>query len=243
MKKLLSLILAISMLLASFGAAMAEGESAAGVWYLQTVSNGAMTLDAGTAGVDFRLTLSEDGSASGYFSVMGEEEAAEGSWTQDGQSVTIVLDGGAQPATLKDSVLSLMLDSIGATMNLTREAPVQENYIPAEIVTGVTLENFIGIWDCQRAETGGMQMALSDLGMMMMLVITGDEALYTAFANGEEVSAAFDAAVAENKLILSYQGNVAMELFLHADGVASYTNAQGIVYYFMPVPVSETAAE
>ena len=82
MKKLISLILTVCMACMLIPA-MAESASAAGVWYLQEMTNNGVTMAAGDTGIVWTLTLGEDGTAVSAMTMMGETQEQSGTWTQE----------------------------------------------------------------------------------------------------------------------------------------------------------------
>ena len=106
MKKILAMILVLCMAAAAVPA-LAEGEIT-GTWYMLVVGLTTATFD-----------LNEDGTCSMEANNDGEEIKAEGTWTMEGEAVTVTLKNGEGqeqqvPLTYDGETLSMSMESIAA---------------------------------------------------------------------------------------------------------------------------------
>lgn len=127
MKKLISLVLVLCMACMLIPA-MAE-DSLAGEWYYSA------------SGVTMTLTLAEDGSAS--FLMPGAETASTGSWTLDGEKITVTIDDSPVDGTYADGQITLGDENM--SMVFTREKP--EEIKLAEVNPAAAAEDFEGTWN------------------------------------------------------------------------------------------------
>ena len=152
MKKLLSLVLVLCMACMLIPA-MAE-ESAAGTWYLVEMTQNGVVINPAEMGMNWTITLNEDGTASNSMTMMGETQEKEGTWTQEGETVTITIDDQPQAFTLTDGNLIPADESMPAVFS--KEAPaVAEKPAP---VAAESEDAFVGEWDMTAIDMMGMYM-------------------------------------------------------------------------------------
>lgn len=153
MKKLISLILAVCMACMLIPA-MAESASAAGVWYLQEMTNNGVTMAAGDTGIVWTLTLGEDGTAVSAMTMMGETQEQSGTWTQEGDKVTITIEDSPVDGTLADGKLTLAMGDQAAVFG--PDAP-EASTKPAA-VAAESEDAFLGDWELTAIEMMGVYM-------------------------------------------------------------------------------------
>ncbi len=76
--------------------------------------------------VAMNLELKDDGAFSLTANILGENEALDGGWTEDGEAVSLTMEGQAVPGTVRENALVLDFSAFttnGLTMTLER-APV-----------------------------------------------------------------------------------------------------------------------
>lgn len=148
MKKLLSVILALCMV-CLMGAALAENAATGvvGMWYLKTVQNGTMNVDASTVGMVITLEVKEDAS----FTMDAMGTVTNGTWELKDNTLALTAEGTTIEATYADETLTMAQGE--NQMIFTKEeqkaltlAPVKEN--AAE-------EEFEGNWTSAYASVGG----------------------------------------------------------------------------------------
>ena len=148
MKKLISMLLALVMLLS---VSFAE-DDLTGEWY------------ADLFGMTMTLTLSDDAT---YLMDMAGDFTF-GAWAQDGD--TLLFDPGTEEEMTMQydaSAPSLTMDLEGMAFVFTREAPA--TYEPAAPVDSAALEDFAGSWATKW---------VSMFGMMVDPAATGDSSIY-----------------------------------------------------------------
>lgn len=176
MKKLLSLLLALAMMLGC--AAMAEAVDYTGLWLLtgaesQGIQMGPTML--AMMGLDMRMELAADGSVT--LTTNGEAEA--GTWTVTENGVSISDATETLVFVYQDGVLTT--EQGGAKMMLTREgaAPaVDEGGQGNAVLAGVDPLAFEGAWLLTGASFMGMNFTADDMGVYIAFVLAGGEGVY-----------------------------------------------------------------
>ena len=138
MKRMMSLLLMLSLILASVAAACAEPlkeDPAVGDWY------------SSLNGVPLRLTLNADGTWECALPA-AFDDAAAGAWTMDDGFVR--LDNGAALCFVNADVLSWAQSSL----SFTREPCA--GYHPAELLPGASPAMLAGYWKCAFLDVGGI---------------------------------------------------------------------------------------
>ena len=138
MKKLLAVALALALLLA----ACAEAADVAGTWYLNALVMNGATVSPAAFGVEMSITLKEDGTA--IAATTNEAGSGEGTWSIDGDEVTVVIDDQPLALALRDG--ELVADLVAQTMIFGREKAVAETFEPAPPVAA-EIEDFDGEWE------------------------------------------------------------------------------------------------
>lgn len=170
MKKLLSLLLALMMLLGC--TALAETAAAVdyvGNWVLTTLETAEATMDMtmlAQLGMDMTMTLNADGTM--YTTTMGVKE--EGAWVVTEQGIAITDDEETIQIIYQDDVLRIEED--GAAMILAREGAVTQADAGVQADPGAADYNYVGAWVLASVEMFGLQMEPSAVG------VSGDVALY-----------------------------------------------------------------
>ena len=136
MKKLLSLVLVLMLVLSAF--ALAESGSVTGEWY------------ADFYGSVYTLTLNEDGT---YVLNTGFEEDETGPWALDGDQLVIGSGDDSSAFAYDGESLTMALDE-EVYMVFTREMPA--TFEPAAPVADATLDDFAGTWTAYKCGVNGM---------------------------------------------------------------------------------------
>lgn len=168
MKKLSALLLALALAATLCFGAMAEEVSYVGAWTLTDIRMGEQSMDPAMMGMDMSIVLNEDGTCT--LTTMGMTET--GTWvpTEGGISLT---DASGVTDTIAYRDGALVLTAEGIEMVLTPGAPEGEY---AEILAGLTIENFAGNWVLEHVETTYGVFGAADLGAEMTVKITGSDA-------------------------------------------------------------------
>ena len=154
MKKLISLLLVLA-LCTMMIPAMAE-EDLSGEWY------------ASFAGVAMTMTLNADGTAS--MIAPGQEGEATGTWTQEGDQVTITINDSPATGTVTEE--GILLSEGGMELVFTRE-PVAM-LVMADIKADAAEEEFYGEWTLAYLESDGVIVDPSAVGMVLPNVRLGE---------------------------------------------------------------------
>ncbi len=147
MKKLISLLLALA-LCAMMIPAMAE-EDLTGEWF------------ASFAGVAMTMTLNEDGTAA--MTAPGQEGEATGTWTLEGDQITITINDSPATGTVTEE--GILLAEGGMELTFTRE-PVAM-LIMADVKADAAEEEFYGEWTLAYLESEGVVVDPSAVGMIL----------------------------------------------------------------------------
>ena len=150
MKKLISLMLVLCMALLAVSAMAETATAVTGEWYLKTIKMGDQEMDAAAMGFTMTMVLKEDGTVE----ETNPTGSDTGTWTLEGDKVTVTIDGAPATGTVADGVLTLAAD--GQEMVFTREAP--EAKTMAEVKTDATVEEFEGTWTCTAVSAMGFIM-------------------------------------------------------------------------------------
>ena len=102
MKKLFSLILALCMV-CTLVPAVAE-EDVTGEWYLKTMKQGETEYDAGAISYNITMTLNADGT--GTMLSPASEEPTPGSWTLEGDKITVTFEDSPIGGTVADGKIT-----------------------------------------------------------------------------------------------------------------------------------------
>ncbi|MBQ8111233.1 MAG: lipocalin family protein [Clostridia bacterium] len=208
MKKIFAMLLALAMLLGAM--AMAEAVDVTGDWYCTEMIQGENSFNPADLGLKIVVTLNEDGTA-----IMDAGEPVEGTWTIDGDTVTLKEEGAPDTVmTLVDGNLVIEQDSV--SMVLSREAA--QGFTPAEAIEAAAIEDFNGTWEAYKAGAFGAYVDMSALGGTAGLSIE-DGALTvhgTLFSGAEGQTVTVEFVDGALKVSMDDQGD--LEICLLEDG-------------------------
>ena len=159
MKKLISLIL-VMLLICMAIPTMAE-EDVTGDWYLKTMKMGDQEYDAASIGYVIVMTLNADGSATMAMPTTGE--SSTGTWTLDGDKITVTIDDDPVEGTVSEG--AIVLEQDGGEMVFTRDEV--STITLAEVKAAESAEEFYGDWTCVYLEMEGkvMDIAIVEMGI------------------------------------------------------------------------------
>ena len=228
MKKLIALLLAL-MLLPCY--ALADTPSAAGTWYLWYITTDGSPMLAALAGAGMTLTLNEDGTAQSLSTAADNVTPATGTWTQNGDALSITLGGTERTGTFDGATLTL--DGAKALTFGTR-AVVTNRYAPAASDTDATADDFEKLWLCRYVMYNGQLVSVSALGASMQVHIIGERAIVSIGTTGEEEQIEDYPYTIENGLMhIGTEEVTIMTLQMLEDGVAAYVKSDlNMIYYF-----------
>ena len=231
MKKLFSLFLVLCMVCMMIPA-MAE-ESITGEWY---ASFGSMNLV---------LTLAEDGSA--QMSMPGSEVAMNGTWSLDGEQITITIDDAPAVGTYANGTITVGDEE--SSMSFTREKA--EPITLAEANPSAVTEDFEGVWSIVYVGMGTMivDATATDEALPGLVVengsirFTGESSMVQAFGDKN-----LPLSYADGKLSYSLnlgETSLGIELEMLEDGMLSlavFMGGMNANMYFVKEAAEEPAA-
>lgn len=179
MKKLLSLLVAVTMLLGCM--AFAEAVDYTGTWVLTGAETSGIAMGPASLalmGMDSTtLKIQADGTV--IMSMFGLVEEA-GTWTLTEGGI-IINDGATdQQVTYQDEILYMVQDD--EVMMFTREgaAPAIDDSLPAVVMlANVAPEVFEGKWALTSATVFGIEFSAEDLGLSMVLELSDGKCLFS----------------------------------------------------------------
>jgi len=244
MKKLISLIL-VMLLICMALPVMAE-EEVTGDWYLKTMKMGDQEYDAAAIGYVITMTLNADGTMA---MAMPGEEPVLGTWTLEGDKITVSADDSPVEGTVSEGMIILAED--GGEMIFTRETV--EAIALAAVKAAESGEEFYGDWTCVYVEMDGSVMELAAIGMGVpsmsisetaMEFFDEDDGTLTTLLKVNKLEAPV---FAEGKLSAkavadALNPNFAVEAELLEDGMLKLTvvaNDSPMILYFTPTAAGE----
>lgn len=186
MKKILSLLLALAMMLGCV--AFAEGVDYVGTWVLTGAESDGVQMGPSTLaaiGMDMKVVVNADSTVT--LSMMGMEEGGTWAATENGIAIT----DSTETVELPYQNEMLLMDQSGVTMMLTREgaAPAIAEAEGPTALAGVDPVAFEGQWLLTTANFMGVEMSAETVGVYMALVLSQGQALFaTNDENGEIVT-------------------------------------------------------
>ena len=210
MKKLVSLIIALAMLCLMVPA-MAEETLPTGEWYLISVSAEGTQVDPAVFGMEMTLTLNEDGTCT-----MVSEETEEGTWTFEGNTLTITDANSETVLTYEEGLLKLDVSDGYMIFSQEKATPVElPNVVPAE-----SEDAFLGNWVMTIAVVGDMAIPAEATDMAVTMTVEPGK---VTMVNGEDT---VNAETAFEEGALSFtdeESGTFVKLELNDDGSISYT--------------------
>lgn len=247
MRKLISIVLILCMACMMIPA-VAEENSLIGTWYLKEAVSGEMTLDVSMLGMSMSIELKEDGTAEVVTAYGEESSAKEGTWTQDGETVTVTADGEPGQLTFADG--TLIMEQEGGKMIFTQEVP--EAATPSTtLIEAESEEAFFGTWELSSMEIMGQLVPvalLSGFGMDITaaLTIEAGKAILSFSFNGEAKETEIPTTFTEGKLALSAEETEFAPLALTESGDLAFVlpvGEQTFSLYLSPAQPEEAAEE
>ena len=243
MKKLFSLILALCMV-CMLVPAVAE-EDVTGEWYLKTMKQGETEYDAGAIGYNITMTLNADGT--GTMLSPTSEEPTPGSWTLEGDKITVTFEDSPIGGTVADGKITLSEGEI--SMVFTREKP--EGIKVADVNPAAAAEDFEGTWELAYVGYNGMIIDPSTTGQEMPGLVVENGAM--KFTGNSSMSQAFGTnaiplTFADGALGMSVsmgETSYGIKLEMLEDGMLALTANMGsteVYMYFVKAAAEEPAA-
>ncbi len=243
MKKLFSLILALCMV-CMLVPAVAE-EDVTGEWYLKTMKQGETEYDAGAINYNITMTLNADGT--GTMLSPTSEEPTPGSWTLEGDKITVTFEDSPIGGTVADGKITLSEGEI--SMVFTREKP--EGIKVADVNPAAAAEDFEGTWEIAYVGYNGMIIDPSTTGQEMPGLVVENGAM--KFTGNSSMSQAFGTnaiplTFADGALGMSVsmgETSYGIKLEMLEDGMLALTANMGsteVYMYFVKAAAEEPAA-
>ena len=257
MKKFLSVLLALLVMLSGISAFASEADLV-GDWMLTQASAEGMTFGAADLGVEMTVTLNADGTATMSMTSDGTTEAAEGSWIMIGDVVTITADNEPADFTYENGRLALTED--GVTMYLDKDGIIPADAEPSmdlsgllgesEVSEGTAVEaavpnadELIGAWTLAGASSSGIELTPEELGMEMSVVLNADFtaviSVVTADSSEEDTGSSWGLTATGATLTDSTGDSLSMYL---EDGLLVLDDNAGTLIYLAPADASAVAA-
>lgn len=228
MKKALSMVMCLMLVLSAASAVALEQGEAVGTWYLNTVESDGMTFDSATLGMEMTIALNEDGT--GEMSMTGQE-TQEILWSIDGDSVNVTNKEKTATMTYIYADGQLSSASTGATMYFGKEIKKLEKYAPGEPLKDVTEADFEGSWYAYLMEMMGLQLDPATIGGGQKLEITNGNIVHTLIDGDNTQSYEAKGKLEGNVLLFtasdgSDEGMLDYGLVIYEDGSIGYTIEQ-----------------
>lgn len=189
-----------------------------GTWYGVSVEMDGMKLPLADLGMDYMVTIYEDGRLSQR---MDGEEETSCCTLEDGVLMT---DG--TPLTVADG--QLLVDDGRAVMILSREKPEKTFGEEAPVDESATLADFLGTWRCVRVSVDGLTLSAEIADMTEnFLVVSGDTCDYiAAHMQLEDLPCRMD-----GHLLICNMLETDYTMALHTDGTISLHKELMILWY------------
>ena len=176
MKKIFALLLTLAMLVGAV--ALAEAADLTGTWYLNELNLDGVALSPASMGLEMTIVLNEDGTTTATYEGEGESETGEGTWSVDGDVITITIEDDPYDFTLVDG--NLVSDDEDMGMTFGREKVEGETYEPAPAKEDAALEDYAGDWTATKLGFGAMFLDPS--------LVFGEDSDITAAIEGSTVT-------------------------------------------------------
>lgn len=184
-----------------------------GEWILTGVEVAGTTFPLSVLGIEMTMTLNADGSVYASGSLEGEDETSSGTWTRDGDAVTIALDGEPEVFIIEDSTLVAEMD--GTKMIFSRADGEQPDSGDGSLNDAV-LTDFIGTWSAYEIEMMGIKLPMETYGVEMTFAFDGKTVSLSSDSTGDSGETTLFY-MEGSTLVL--EGNTYVRL--HADGTMS----------------------
>ena len=222
MKKIVALLLALMMACSLIGV-LAESAEVTGEWYLSAIDDGTgERKNPAEYTMEMVMVLNEDGTAASVVSMFGDSSEGAGTWTMDGDKITVTIEDSPAEFTLADGELSG--DMGGAMGYFTREAP--EAIVPPQVIAAESEEAFLGSWLCENIGMEGFILPAASMGMAAGYVIEPGRAAVAAGVDQEENVdvATYTTELVDGALVLTpeTEGEDAITMQLNDNGQISF---------------------
>lgn len=172
MKKGLSVLVALAMLLTLAVPVLAEAASVAGVWTMTGMISSGVEIDPASMGMEMSMELAEDGT--GTLTAFGI--GSEVTWTFDGATLDVTDPDGTvsfelqEDGTLRADISGMETIWSFGVVDSTEEAPVETPAVATDVEDGAA----VGVWQLVSASTANIAVDLQAMGLEILIEFAED---------------------------------------------------------------------
>ena len=172
MKKGLSVLVALAMLLTLAVPVLAEAASVAGVWTMTGMISSGVEIDPASMGMEMSMELAEDGT--GTLTAFGI--GSEVTWTFDGATLDVTDPDGTvsfelqEDGTLRADISGMETIWSSGAADSTEEAPVETPAVATDVEDGAA----VGVWQLVSASTANIAVDLQTMGLEILIEFAED---------------------------------------------------------------------
>ena len=176
MKKGLSVLVALAMLLTLAVPVLAEAASVAGVWTMTGMISSGVEIDPASMGMEMSMELAEDGT--GTLTAFGI--GSEVTWTFDGATLDVTDPDGTvsfelqEDGTLRADISGMETIWSSGAANSTEEAPEAAPVETPAVATDVEDGAAVGVWQLVSASTANIAVDLQTMGLEILIEFAED---------------------------------------------------------------------
>ena len=172
MKKGLSVLVALAMLLTLAVPALAETASVAGVWTMTAMISSGVEIDPASMGMEMSMDLAEDGT--GTLTAFGV--GSEVTWTFDGATLDVTDPDGTvsfelqEDGTLRADISGMETIWSSGAADSPEAAPVETPAVATDVEDGAA----VGVWQLASASTANIAVDLQAMGLEILIEFAED---------------------------------------------------------------------
>lgn len=172
MKKGLSVLVALAMLLTLAMPALAEAASVAGVWTMTAMISSGVEIDPASMGMEMSMDLAEDGT--GTLTAFGV--GSEVTWTFDGATLDVTDPDGTvsfelqEDGTLRADISGMETIWSSGAADSPEAAPVETPAVATDVEDGAA----VGVWQLASASTANIAVDLQAMGLEILIEFAED---------------------------------------------------------------------
>ena len=172
MKKGLSVLVALAMLLTLAVPVLAEAASVAGVWTMTGMISSGVEIDPASMGMEMSMELAEDGT--GTLTAFGI--GSEVTWTFDGATLDVTDPDGTvsfelqEDGTLRADISGMETIWSSGAADSPEAAPVETPAVATDVEDGAA----VGVWQLASASTANIAVDLQAMGLEILIEFAED---------------------------------------------------------------------
>lgn len=172
MKKGLSVLVALAMLLTLAVPALAEAASVAGVWTMTAMISSGVEIDPVSMGMEMSMDLAEDGT--GTLTAFGV--GSEVTWTFDGATLDVTDPDGTvsfelqEDGTLRADISGMETIWSSGAADSPEAAPVETPAVATDVEDGAA----VGVWQLASASAANIAVDLQAMGLEILIEFAED---------------------------------------------------------------------